>query len=392
MTLRTVQRFLVYSCAALLASCALQPAVFLPGEPCATTGFTVGDGFSGARRGRCTVVADNQVRLDIRPESDGYINDSPWYAFRITPAAAGTARVSLQYHGGHHRYWPKISYDGLAWQRIDEEFVTESEDRQSADIVVPLDDRPVWVSAQELVTPKIYEAWNLVTAKRTGIPLSELGTSGNGLPIYAFDSHAGAQEVLLLIGRQHPPEVSGAFAFFAFVEAVFGNSELAVDFRDRFRVIAIPLLNPDGVVGGNWRHNLGHVDINRDWGLFTQPETKLMRDLLDSLDAGGSKLRMFVDFHSTDKNIFYTQQEPTRPPGFTRTWLANAERRIDDYPFTNGEGPTKNSGIAKNYIFARYGIPAVTFEVGDETDRKAARAAARIFAEELMRLMLNQDY
>jgi hypothetical protein len=48
--------------------------------------------------------------------------------------------------------------------------------------------------------------------------------------------------------------------------------------------------------------------------------------------------------------------------------------------------------IAKNYIYARYGIPAVTFEVGDETDRGATQVAARVFAEELMQLMLNQEY
>lgn len=48
--------------------------------------------------------------------------------------------------------------------------------------------------------------------------------------------------------------------------------------------------------------------------------------------------------------------------------------------------------IGKNYIYERYGIPAVTFEVGDETDRNIARAAATVFAEELMQLMLNQEY
>ena len=195
-----------------------------------------------------------------------------------------------------------------------------------------------------------------------------------------------------MIGRQHPPEVSGAVAFFAFTETVFGDSGLAEQFRERFRVIAIPLMNPDGVVAGHWRHNRGSLDINRDWGPFTQPETQLVAGLFDEFDADGSSLRMFVDFHSTDRNTFYAQQEPTRPPDFTRTWLGNAEPRISDYPFTNEESPTENPAVAKNYIYARYGIPAVTFEAGDETDREALRVAAVIFAEELMRLMLAQDY
>ena len=43
-------------------------------------------------------------------------------------------------------------------------------------------------------------------------------------------------------------------------------------------------------------------------------------------------------------------------------------------------------------MYARYGIPAITFEAGDESDRHAVRAAARVFAEELMLQMLGQEY
>ncbi len=37
--------------------------------------------------------------------------------------------------------------------------------------------------------------------------------------------------------------------------------------------LILPLLNPDGMALGHWRHNLGSVDLNRDWGIFGQPET-----------------------------------------------------------------------------------------------------------------------
>lgn len=392
MALRAIRGLLLPVSAALLVACVSQPISYPPGEPCRAAAFTVTDDFDGARRGDCTVLGDDHVELVIRPEDEGKVNNSAWFAFKLEPASATTARITLRYEGGNHRYFPKISGDGASWSRLDESAVTASEDRTSAEFVVPLDSSAAWVSAQELVMPEHYDAWNKRMSKATGIPLRRLGESREGLPIHVLDSNAEANEVLLMVGRQHPPEVSGAFAFFAFTETVFGDSALAMEFRERFRVIAIPLMNPDGVVAGNWRHNMGHLDINRDWGSFTQPETKLVGDLLDELDAGGYLLRMFVDFHSTDKNVFYTQQEPTSPPGFTRTWLENAAPLIDNYPFYNGEGPVKNPAIAKNYIYTRYGIPAVTFEAGDETDRAAVRSAARIFAEELMRLMLVQEY
>ena len=55
---------------------------------------------------------------------------------------------------------------------------------------------------------------------------------------------------------------------------MLGDTELAREFRQRFRVIAIPVLNPDGITGGNWRMNLGGVDLNRDWGKFDEPAKK----------------------------------------------------------------------------------------------------------------------
>jgi len=390
--LRFVRILTICLLVAQSTSCAVQHATYLPGDACETSSFTVADSFSGARRGKCTVLSGNHVRLEILPENEGYINDSPWYAFKLLPASPTTATITLQYHGGHHRYWPKISDDGLKWMPLDATQVTTSGDGQQFDIRLTLSSDPVWIAAQELVTPAVYDSWNYTIASVTGAPITELGTSTAGLPIFAFDSNAAASEVLLLVGRQHPPEVSGAFAFFSFTETIFGDSDLARRFRARFRVIAIPLLNPDGVVGGNWRHNLAGIDLNRDWGPFTQPETQLMADILEKLDASGSELRMFIDFHSTRENVFYALPDVTRPPGFLETWLDNARPRITNYPFNLDQGPASSDAIAKNYVFARYGIPAVTFEVGDETDRDSTQLAARVFAEELMQLMLSQEY
>jgi predicted deacylase len=188
--------------------------------------------------------------------------------------------------------------------------------------------------------------------------------------------------------------VTGSVAFQAFAATVFGNSELAQRFRERFRIVGVPFLNPDGVIDGHWRHNLGGVDLNRDWGPFTQPETQLIENLLAELDAAGAKIRVFLDFHSTQRNVFYTQNDEfvTDPPGFTPLWLGNAAARIDNYEFQNQPGPVGEQANSKNYMYKRYGIPTATYEVGDETDREATRAAAGIFAEELMKLMLLQDY
>lgn len=390
LTVRTHYPSYLVAIAWLLTSCATQ--TFPVGQPCLADGYAVIDGFVAARRGVCSVEPDGQVSLEITPESAGKINPSPWYAFRIAPQGAKSATLTLRYAGTVHRYPPKVSTDGVNWDRLDDSFVAILEDGVAAEITVPLGDGEVWVAAQEIVPPQLYREWGEKIARDTGFAPAVLGRSVQGRDIHVFDTDPDLREVVLLTGRQHPPEVSGAFAFFDFAETVLGTSELAARFRERFRVIAIPMLNPDGVAAGNWRHNVNDADLNRDWGPFQQPETMLIADLLDELDGEGSHIRIFIDFHSTNENVFYTQHEETNPPGFTAHWLWRAAVDIEDYSFRVGDAPVKQLNASKNYMFVRYGIPSITYEVGDETDRDAARSAARIFAEELMRQMLDNNF
>ena len=59
-----------------------------------------------------------------------------------------------------------------------------------------------------------------------------------------------------MIGRQHPPEVTGAIAMHSFIDTVLADTDLARQFRDRFKLAIVPLMNPDGVAAGHWRHNV----------------------------------------------------------------------------------------------------------------------------------------
>lgn len=393
----TIQRALLLVVTTVLAACATGPRI-PAGQACVTAAMTVSDSFHGARRGTCMIISAQHVRLDILPEDDPPINDSPWFAFRLEPAepinATIAAKITLRYKGGHHRYWPKYSYDGLLWWSFEKQDVTAAKNGRRAVLNITLEDRPVYIAAQELITPSIYDSWLDSITDRGNASRSVLGRSRYGQAIYRLDVNEDAHDVLLITGRQHPPEVSGAFAFLAFADTLLADTDIAREFRQRFRIVAIPLLNPDGVNGGNWRNNLGGVDLNRDWGPFTQPETQAIRDLLAELDADGHRIRMFLDFHSTKRNVFYTQNDDfvTDPPDFMNQWLDRSAARIENYEFDNQKNEVSEQANSKNYMYKRYGIPTSTYEVGDETDRTAAQEAAIVFAEELMKLMLSQDY
>jgi murein tripeptide amidase MpaA len=197
---------------------------------------------------------------------------------------------------------------------------------------------------------------------------------------------------VVIVGRQHPPEVTGALALMPFVEAALSDTDLSKAFLDKFNLLVIPMINPDGVEDGNWRFNTGGMDLNRDWGPFSQPETRAVRNAFERFHENEDEVIFFLDFHSTGRNLLYTQadDEATNPPMFTRDWVAAVKARLDNdvYPFTREARHNSGRPISKNYMYDSFGIPSITYEVGDETPRAAIEQSAIVFSEEMMKQLL----
>lgn len=349
--------------------------------------------FEGGAFHRCD-VRDGKFVITIRPEDSKVEVPMPWYAFRASPKHNGEAIVLMGFTDADaDRFWPKVSLDGINWQRLPDRAVAVSEDNQRLALRIPLAEAPVWIASQQLLTTRFYDTWTLSLANRADVAVRVFGRSIQGRPISVAETGPNPQGVLF-IGRQHPPEVTGALTMQAFVDTVLADTELAGAFRDTFTVITAPLLNPDGVAAGHWRHNAGKTDLNRDWGPFRQPETRSVRNLLDNLTERGIALRLMLDFHATqltETHLFYTQR-PQDGDGsahdFAADWFERVRKRRSDLEFIHR--PSKSeSANAKNYFFDRYAIPSITYETGDETDPAWIAAAAPIFAEEMMRTLLD---
>ncbi len=360
-----------------------------PVRSCQNESYQIDSEFEAGNFYSCSIDGDGVAVLTIRPEDEPPINVSPWYAFRVQPKESGDITVMLDFPVGYARYWPKLSADGVNWRPMIESRVARSDDGKSMTMQLQLATDTVWVAGQELVRTSFYKEWIEELASHDEIETRLLGHSVQGREI-DFAKTSDRPNIVFLIGRQHPPEITGAVAMRSFVSTVMGDSSLAKDFRKRYMVIVIPILNPDGVVLGHWRHNANGVDLNRDWGPFTQPETQGAERLLANLDQAGVKIRLMLDFHSTKSNKFYTQlkDDGSVPELFATTWLSRARERLPDFEFEHDARRRSDQPNTKNYFFKRYGIPAITYELGDETDRDQIGASAPIFAEEMMRLML----
>jgi murein tripeptide amidase MpaA len=92
------------------------------------------------------------------------------------------------------------------------------------------------------------------------------------------------------------------------IDYLVSNDPGACTLRDRYVYKIVPMLNPDGVIIGNYRCSLSACDLNRQWicptgRLFPEVQAvkQMMRKTVESRD-----IFLFTDFHghSRAKNLF----------------------------------------------------------------------------------------
>ena len=135
---------------------------------------------------------------------------------------------------------------------------------------------------------------------------------------------------IFIIGSQHPGEANGSHVLNGFLRYLLSNnSEQMKLLRQNCDFHVIPMLNPDGVVMGNFRTSLYGKDLNR---LFKKnqttmtPEVEFSRSLaFDLAKKYKKRMFMFLDFHghSVRKNAF------CYAPGFFET---SALEDIREFP------------------------------------------------------------
>lgn len=361
---------------------------------CETSVFTVRADFAGGGMADCDVISDDHISVSIQPE-DRPINPSPWYAVKLTPqtGVSQPVTVTFDYDDYGHRYWPKISHNGEDFAPIAADDISIREEGSRAQITLTPHTDGSYLAGQPIISTQRTRDWMEQIATRHYVSKSVIGQSIDGQDIHLLETASkGRSGSLMLISRQHPPEVTGALAYNAFVEELLSDTALANAFRETYQIVMVPLVNPDGVDAGYWRHNKGGLDLNRDWGPFTQPETQALKGVIDRLDESSeTRPVVFLDFHSTRRNVFYTQKEGEdgTEEDLTTLWLTFAENQLSDtqYDFSRQGSHQADLPTSKTYMHTRFNIPAVTYEVGDETPPHQIAQSARVFARALMRTM-----
>lgn len=357
-----------------------------PANACEFTHITFDFEFEMARLNGCKKLSDTSYLLTIQPENRP-VNHSPWYAFKIRAQTPKEIEINIRFDQERPRYLPKISENGVDWRNLS---FTVHEDVMT--FHVNAKPNAQWIAGQELFGNQDYERWVAALNEKNDITSLLLGKSTQGRPINALiSSEIDNKEWLVLLGRQHPPEVTGVLAMLPFTERMFSTSPLAQKFRKRFNILVVPNLNPDGVSNGHWRHNIQGIDLNRDWINFSQAETRLVRDKLNDIVAKGGKMVMAVDFHSTQQDVFYTMPHDygIAPAMLVEDWLGKLKTSTaSSFVVQNKPGSSPGRGVFKQYFADTFKVHAITYEMGDNTERNMINHVANQAADSLMQTLL----
>lgn len=350
--------------------------------------------FPAARLNGFRQVKDSLYEVTITPENSP-INPSPWYAFKIWSTGPETIALRLHYPKSRHRYFPKLSADGTSWQDLDSAAMSYP-DSADAVLTLSISADTLWVAAQEIIDSRAVYDWCQTLADDQLVHFDTIGKSKLGRPLYFLDIYGGSKknkETIVILSRQHPPEVTGYMAMQAFLKELLGSG-MRQEFFKKYRVMVYPLLNPDGVDLGHWRHNAGGIDLNRDWEFYHQPETRAVADhIVHEVKTNNDDVIIGLDFHSTYNDVYYTMTETTSIPHFREPWFARIEELLGNGYRINESAASVGAPVTKGWFFTQFaGAEGITYEIGDNTSREFIARKGRVSAQALMEVLLNGMY
>ncbi len=347
--------------------------------------------FDGARMNNFEKLNDSVFRVTILPENEP-INASPHYAFNIWSDSLKSIFLQLNYPTARHRYWPKYSVDDKSWFRLDSSNVGLSEVDSIVELKIKLSSKKLKIAAQEIKTSTYVRSWAMKQANNVDVKYITIGKSKLNRNLIMLEIGSGLskdKEVILLFSRQHPPEVTGYLALESFIEELLKDNRLSRDFRNKYRILVFPLLNPDGVDLGHWRHNAGGIDLNRDWAYYRQPETKIIANyIVDYVNKNANDVILGIDFHSTFKDLFYTLKDDLRSKlyPFKDYWISGIDKSFPNY--SPNDIPGSLGTFTKGWYYNQFNAASITYEIGDETPRDFISEKAEVAAREMMKLLI----
>jgi len=254
--------------------------------------------------GNVLVERNEGETVHLAPDLRG---GKPWFYWHFEAEASRPGRVLFIFDSGARVgvRGPAISRDaGLTWQWLGAEHVRYN---VAADAENPkrLHDEFTYEfsTAGEKVRfavaiPYLQRDLDAFLEKHSGNPhlrVSELAKSLNGRTVELLQIGEPGPEVeaMLITARHHACESMASYVLEGFLQEAVSDSPAAKEFRKRYVLFAVPIVDKDGVQQGDqgkWRSPHDH---NRDYGQINRyPEVRAIQEL-----AEAHQVRLALDLH-----------------------------------------------------------------------------------------------
>jgi hypothetical protein len=133
-------------------------------------------------------------------------------------------------------------------------------------------------------------------------------TEAGCVPAFERTGSSHRKRAVVLSARVHPGETNASHIMCGMLLALTADNERAAALRNEFVFVVVPMLNPDGVVNGNYRCSLSGCDLNRLWQAppkHVAPCVYALKALIGELSQN-TELSLFCDIHghSRKQNAF----------------------------------------------------------------------------------------
>ena len=147
----------------------------------------------------------------------------------------------------------------------------------------------------------------------------QLCTTSGGIPVdcVTISGLESKGSNIVITARVHGCEIPGSFKIERIIKYLLSSDKTAINLRNSFTFLIIPMLNPDGVIIGNTRYSLEGDDLNRCWDYPSptqQPSIYYLKNLLRSLvTTKGQEIKLYCDLHGHSKlynSFIYACHDP----------------------------------------------------------------------------------
>lgn len=254
--------------------------------------------------GNAIVTKNAGAEIEMAPDLRG--NEKSWFYWNIAAEASQPGRVKFTFDtaGRIVARGPAVSLDdGKTWSWLGLEYVTYGKSAKGAEpavresfeyeftkehlkvrlaVAMPyqLHDLEAFLARQKN-NPNLRREVLGRTTKGTFVPMVHIGTPGPNVA------------AIILTSRNHACESMASYVHEGFLEEASSDSPLAVEFRKRYALFSIPIVDVDGVEAGEQGKWRAPHDHNRDYGeVNLYPEVKAIQDL-----AAAQNVRYGFDLH-----------------------------------------------------------------------------------------------